>query len=179
MKTRSIDAYLTWAGTVFAIVLLGSFNYMLNPIASGWATSILVILCFVLLIAVICSIYARLRFPASEKPDYEHWDKVTTFKLSQAASLWAEEEPTNRTGEMSWRARRCFRKLREAITDRKLSLKVSIDEAVNIAAYEHLNLTGDRENPTNENRNVTRDEIKRYAISINKKPKFLFCSERP
>jgi hypothetical protein len=112
-------------------------------------------------------------------PDYDIWDKVDTFRLFEVAYLWAEEEPSSRTGHMGRKTRKIYSKLKQAIEKRQLSAKLSIEEAVNMATSEHSNWTRDNDDPVHVNLRVGRKALKEYAFSLNEKPKFLFPGRRP
>jgi hypothetical protein len=114
-----------------------------------------------------------------QRPDYDLWDAKEHLRLSEAASLWIDEEPTARTGEMSPEAKAMYRQLADAIRKGELSAAATRDESIRMAFESHGMPTRDGDSAISVNTEVKREALREYAHGIGQKPKFLFLGQRP
>jgi len=112
-------------------------------------------------------------------PDFGRWDGHEAFTLGEAASLWLNYEP----GRLPLRAdvSEVFWRLHADIYAGKLKPAANLDEAIALPQAmknHHYPEVETVEDPVTVETGVTRAELRRYAISRNERPPFLFKDAR-
>jgi hypothetical protein len=120
---------------------------------------------------------ARLR--AEQTLDLTAWDRVPVFTIRQAAQLWSGERPTP-NGQLSQFAEVVQRELIEAGNQNKITIEAPppMSDFHRLLLQLAVLATGRALGKTFVNSEVTRENLRAYALSTNERPLFLFPENR-
>jgi hypothetical protein len=116
---------------------------------------------------------------SEQKVDVTAWDRVSVFTIRQAAQLWSGNRPTS-SGQLSQLAEVVQRELIEAGNQNKIIIETPppMSDLQRMLLQLGVLATGRPLSKTFVDSEVTRENLRTYALSKNERPSFLFPEDR-